>query len=172
VRTSAEDIWAPQVIVSTGYEGSANIPAWPGRDQFIRRLLHSSEYRNPGPYRGSKVLVSGAAKVWLSARTPPNVLLRAGPGGLPGDLLGVLLPRLLARIGDAVARFGRRMDIGDLTAYGLPVPDEGVFTRLRRVGVAPTIVDQEVVEAVRAGRIEVVRGVGSDPAAPGLRFIG
>ncbi len=151
-----------------------------------------------------------------------NVLLRAGPGGLPGDMLGVLLLRFPPRIGDTVARFGRGMDIGDLTAYGLPVPDEGVFTRMRRLGVAPTIVDNEAIEAVRAGRIEVVRGVdsldatgvrlaggsrvepdavicatgyrrgldrlvghvdvlaergvpralGSDPAAPGLRFIG
>lgn len=51
--------------------------------------------------------VGGAAQVWLSARTPPNILLRAGPGGLPGDMVGVLLLRLPPRIGDAVARFGR-----------------------------------------------------------------
>ena len=30
----------------------------------------------------------GATKVWLSARTPPNILMRTGPGGLPGDVIG------------------------------------------------------------------------------------
>jgi hypothetical protein len=28
--------------------------------------------------------VDGASKVWLSARTPPNILLRTGPGGVQG----------------------------------------------------------------------------------------
>lgn len=67
--------------------------------------------------------------------TPSNILVREGSGALPGDMLGLLL-RVPPRIGDAVARFGRRMDIGDLSEYGLPVPEEGVFSRLRRLGVA------------------------------------
>lgn len=63
------------------------------------------------------------------------------------------------------------MDIGELTAYGLPVPEEGVFSRMRRLGVAPTIVDREVIEAIRAGRIEVVRAVDSLDAT-GVRLDG
>jgi cation diffusion facilitator CzcD-associated flavoprotein CzcO len=107
-------------------------------------------------------LTEGAAsKVWLSARTPPNILLREGPGGFPGDMMGVALLHFPVRIGDAVARFGRRMDVGDLSEHGLPVPEEGVFSKLRRLGVAPAIVDKEVIEAVKAGRIEIVPGVDS-----------
>jgi hypothetical protein len=53
------------------------------------------------------------------------------------------------------------MDLGDLTEYGLPVPEEGLFARLYRLGVAPAIVDKEVIEAIKEGRIEVVRGVES-----------
>ncbi|HEX6229537.1 MAG TPA: hypothetical protein VFZ41_08785, partial [Solirubrobacterales bacterium] len=67
--------------------------------------------------------------------------------------------RFPPRFGDAVARFARRTDIGDLSEHGLPVPDEGVFTRLRKYGTAPSIVDPEMVEAIREGRIEVVPGV-------------
>jgi cation diffusion facilitator CzcD-associated flavoprotein CzcO len=176
-RTSGGNFDSPQMIVATGYENEPLIPDWEGRDGFEGRLLHAGDYRNPEPFKDSKVLVvgpgcsgmeiaydlaeGGAAKVWLSARTPPNILLRAGPGGLPGDMVGVALLRFPPRIGDAVARFGRRMDLGDLTEYGLPVPEEGVFTRLRRLGVAPSIVDKEVIEAIEAGRIEVVRGVDS-----------
>jgi cation diffusion facilitator CzcD-associated flavoprotein CzcO len=177
LETSAGEMAAPHVVIATGYEHDPLIPAWSGRDTFGGTLLHSSEYRNPEAFKGKAVLVvgagssgmeiahdvatGGASKVWLSARTPPNILLREGPGGLPGDMLGVALLRFPARVGDAVARFGRRMDVGDLTEYGLPVPEEGVFSRMHRLGVAPAIVDKEVIEAIKARQIEVVRGVES-----------
>ena len=50
------------------------------------------------------------------------------------------------------------MGVGDLTEYGLPVPDEGVFSRMDRLGLAPAIVDEEVIDAIKARRIEVVTG--------------
>jgi cation diffusion facilitator CzcD-associated flavoprotein CzcO len=175
--TSAGELRAPQVIAATGYEQEPIIPDWSGRDAFKGELLHSFHYRNPEPFEGRRVLVvgpgcsgmeiaydlaeGGASKVWLAARTPPNIVLRSGPGGLPGDMIAVALLHCPVRIGDAAARFGRRQDLGDLTEYGLPVPDEGVFTRLRRTGQAPAIVDEEVIEAIKAGRIEIVRGVAS-----------
>ena len=175
--TSDGELRAPQVIVATGYEQEPIVPDWPGRELFGGRLLHSREYRNPQPFAGERVLVvgpgcsgmeiaydlaeGGASKVWLSARTPPNIVLRTGPGGLPGDMVAVALLHLPVRIGDAVARFGRKQDLGDLTEYGLTVPEEGIFTRLHRTGQAPAIVDMEVIESIRARRIEVVPGVES-----------
>jgi deazaflavin-dependent oxidoreductase (nitroreductase family) len=177
LRTSAGDIRAPQVIVATGYDHTPLSPGWPGRERFAGRLMHSSEYKNAEPFRDRKVLVvgpgcsgmeiaydlaeGGAGKVWLSARTPPNILFREGPGGIPGDVIAVALLRFPVRFADAFARFGRKLDLGDLTQYGLPVPDEGVFSRMYRLGVAPAIVDTEVIEAIKDRRIEVVRGVES-----------
>jgi cation diffusion facilitator CzcD-associated flavoprotein CzcO len=180
VQTSAGEIRAPQVIVATGYEGSPWIPDWEGRERFGGEIVHSHDYRNPVPFDGKKVLVvgsgcsgmeisydlaeGGASKVWLSVRTPPNILLRQGPGPVPGDMIAVTLLHAPVRFADAFARFGRRMDVGDLTEYGLPIPDEGVFARLHRLGVAPAIVDKEVIDAIKERRIEVVRGVESlDP---------
>jgi cation diffusion facilitator CzcD-associated flavoprotein CzcO len=175
VRVGAYVIRAREVIVATGYENVPQIPDWPGR--FAGRLIHSSEYRNAEPFQGANVLVAGpgssgmeiafdlaqhgAGKVWLAARTPPNIFLREGPGGLPGDVIARAMMHVPVRLADAVARLGRRMDVGDLTEYGLPVPDEGVFARLRRLGVAPAIVDKEVIEAIKARRFEVVLGVES-----------
>lgn len=175
VRTAAGDVRTPEVVVATGYEHEPFTPSWGGRESYGGEVLHACEYRNATPFRGRRVLVvgpgcsgmeiaydlaeGGAGKVWLSARTPPNIILRAGPGGLPGDMLGVLLLRFPSRVGDTVARFARRQDIGDLAEQGLPVPDEGVFSRLRRTGQAPSVVDKELIEAIRAGRIEIVRGV-------------
>jgi glycine/D-amino acid oxidase-like deaminating enzyme len=175
LRTDAGEIRAPEVIVATGYEGSPLVPDWEGRDEFGGRLLHSSEYRNPEPFRGMKVLVvgpgcsgmeiahdlatGGAGTVWLSVRTPPNLMLRQGPGPVPGDLIGVVLLRFPTRFADGFARIGQRMDFGDLSEFGLPTPDEGVFARLERLGVAPSIVDKEVIDAIKEGKIEIVRGV-------------
>ena len=175
--TSAGDVKAPQVVVATGYEQEPIVPDWPGREAFSGELLHSGGYRNAQPFAGKRVLVvgpgcsgmeiaydlaeGGAGKVWLSARTPPNIVLRAGPGGLPGDMIAVALLHLPPRFGDAFARFGRKRDLGDLSAYGLPVPEEGIMSRLRRTGQAPAIVDREVIDSITAGRIEVVRGVDS-----------
>jgi hypothetical protein len=48
------------------------------------------------------------------------------------------LPR---RIADTLARFARRMSIGDLSEYGLPIPDERPIAPLHRLGVAPAIVE-------------------------------
>ena len=103
----------------------------------------------------------GARKVWLAVRTPPNIVLREGPGGLPGDMIAVVLLHLPARFGDAVSRFARKQDLGDLTEYGLPVPKEGLMTRFHRTGQAPAIVDMEVIESIKARRIEIVPGVES-----------
>ncbi len=177
IGNSAGEIRTAQVVVATGYESAPIIPEWTHSDSFEGRLLHACDYKNPGPFRGDRVLVvgpgctgmeiaydlaeGGASKVWLSARTPPNMMLRQGPGGIPGELVAAVFLRLPVRVGDAIARFGRRMDIGDLSEYGLTVPEEGVFSRLRRLGVAPAIVDHEVVAAIKERRFEIVRGVES-----------
>jgi cation diffusion facilitator CzcD-associated flavoprotein CzcO len=171
VATSAGDLRATDVVVATGHSNLPHVPAWPGRDRFAGLLLHAAEYRSPGAYRGRDVLVvgagstgaeiahdlldGGAARVRLAVRTPPNIMLRA-PVGAP---LAAALSRLPTPISDAVARFVRRRTVGDLTEYGLPTPAEGVFSRLRRLHVAPMIVDAEVLDAIRAGRIEIVAGV-------------
>ena len=113
---------------------------WAIGGDFGGRLLHASEYERPDPFEGDRVLVvgpgrsgmeiaaelagHGAAKVWLAVRTPPNIMLREGPGGLP-------------------------------------VPDEGVMSRLRRLGAAPSVVDRDVIDAITTGRVELVAAVES-----------
>jgi cation diffusion facilitator CzcD-associated flavoprotein CzcO len=177
LRTSTGDVAATQVIVATGFEHTPAIPEWPGRDRFTARLLHAAEYRNAEPFAGAAVLVvgpgcsgmeiaydlaeGGAGRVWLAVRTPPNIVLRRGPGGLPGDVAGIAMLRLPPRLADAHMKVIRRRVLGDLSEYGLPQPEVGLFTRLRRDGKAPAIVDEEVIEAIKARRIEIVAGVES-----------
>jgi cation diffusion facilitator CzcD-associated flavoprotein CzcO len=162
---------AAHVVVAGGYEHRPFIPAWPGRSAFAGEVIHASGYREPAPYAGRDVLVvgpgctgsevaydlveGGAARVRLAVRTPPNIIVRQAIGAP----LAVFFNRLPAAVGDAVMRFVRRRTIGDLTDVGLPMPEEGVFSRLRRLGVAPMIVDAEVIEAIRSRRIEIVAAV-------------
>ncbi|OBA99862.1 FAD-dependent oxidoreductase [Mycobacteriaceae bacterium 1482268.1] len=177
LQTSTGRIAAHQVVVATGQQHTPRIPAWPGSDDFSGELLHSSQYRNPEPYRGKKVLVVGAGssgmeiahdlatgdaeQVWLAVRTPPNIMLRSMPGGLPADWIALPLYRAPVRVADAIARAARRASLGDLSRVGLPIPDEGVFARDRRLGQSPTLVDMEVVDAIKDGSIEVVGAVES-----------
>jgi hypothetical protein len=65
------------------------------------------------------------------------------------------------RIGDAMTRFNRRQNVGDLSEYGLPVPEEGLFSRLRRFGQVPPILSEEVIESIKERRFEVVGAVES-----------
>ena len=174
LRTSAGDVRGDQVVVAAGYAHTPFIPEWPGRDRFRGTLIHAAKYRNADRFRGRDVLVvgagcsgaeiahelaaDGAARVRLAVRTPPNIILRNPIGPPLARALRTLLP---LHMGDAVLRFVRLREIGDLSEYGLPVPDEGVFSRLKRLGVAPTIVDPEVIESIKGRRIEIVPGVES-----------
>src|SRR6476646_990864 len=153
VRTSGADFTAEHVVVAAGYEHTPHIPDWPGRERFHGSLLHAADYRNPGPYRDRDVLVvgpgcsgmeiaydlaeGGAARVRLAVRTPPNLLRRSPAGPFFAKVLAKVPPER----GDAIANKVRLKEFGDLSAYGLPIPEEGVFSRLRRLGVAPAIVD-------------------------------
>ena len=76
-----------------------------------------------------------------------------------GPLLANLMRRLPPHKADALLRKARRRELGDLSEYGLPIPEEGVFSRLRRLEVAPAIVDKETLEAIKDGRIEMVAAV-------------
>ena len=103
------------------------------------------------------VIEGGAARVRLAVRTPPNILIRSP--------LGPLFARGMLKLGperaDRIMPLIRRLEVGDLTEYGLPVPEEGIFARLMRLGVAPAIVDKVVIKAIKERRIEIVAGVES-----------
>jgi cation diffusion facilitator CzcD-associated flavoprotein CzcO len=173
LRTSAGALATDHVIVAGGFDHTPFVPDWPGRESFPKPLLHAGEYRNPEPFAGSDVLVvgpgcsgmeiafdlaeGGARRVRLSARTAPNIL----PRSPIGPLLANVMRRLPPQRADALLKRARQRELGDLSEYGLPIPEEGVFSRLKRLEVAPAIVDQDIIEAIKGGRIEMVAAVDS-----------
>ncbi len=174
VETARGVLAAPAVVVATGQNRLPLLPRWPGQETFRGLLLHSSRYRSGAALRGRDVLVvgagnsgaeiavdlveQGAARVRLSVRRPPNVVQRRVAGLVPAQLVSIALRRLPLPVSDALARATALLTVGDLTRFGLPAPERGIYTQMVRDGQLP-ILDVGLVAALRAGRIEVVPAV-------------
>ena len=176
IETSNESIEARAVVVATGKQDKPVIPNWPGLESFAGELIHSAAYRKAGPYRGRRALVVGAGNsgmdialdlveggaelVWVSVHRPPHIMRREVLG-LPHDLFGVLSRRSPQRMADSSAKLLRRLTIGDLSEYGLPMPDDGPVARLEKDGKVPTVDPGEFVASVKARRIAIVSAVAT-----------
>lgn len=174
VRTTKGPVHADHVIVATGAFHSARVPSWAVDSPFAGSIVHSSDYRDASPYAGRRVLVvgagstglevahqlvtGGARSVQVAVRTPPTILLRTFHGR-PGDEGAPLLEVLPTRVADRMLSAISRRMVGDLSAYGLGRAATGPATRLRTEGVGPSVVDDEVVEAIRRGLIRIVPAV-------------
>jgi putative flavoprotein involved in K+ transport len=170
-----EQLSARAVIVATGYNGTPFIPDWPGRDHFVGELIHSSEYRNPAPFRDRDVLVvgagnsgaeiatdvaeGGASRARLSVRTPPQIVRRA-TAGIPAQLIGIAIRHLPPDWVDPISKTQRKLSIPDLARYGLPRPEDGIRSAFIATGTTP-ILDVGIVGAVRRQTVEIVAAVES-----------
>lgn len=159
-------VLASNLVVATGWCHTPVIPSWPGVSEFKGTLTHASAYRNATPFAGRKVLVvgcgntgtevaqqlsmGGAQTVWVSVRTPPNLI--------PKEFLRIPLHpvSLLARpfppaVLDVPTRLMQRYVFDDLTPYDLPKAPSGVHAANRR-GTYP-VIDSGFSRAVRSRRI-------------------
>jgi len=173
ITTAGAPIQAASVVIATGYNDEPILPGWTQADGTALPVVHSSSYRDPGPYRGQSVLVvgagnsgsdialdladGGARQVWLSALSAPGVVPRQALG-LPAQVAAIPLARAPRPLADAIAGLERRLFIGDLSARGLPAGGDGVFTRHALRSALP-ILDHGFARAVRAGRVAIVPAV-------------
>jgi putative flavoprotein involved in K+ transport len=171
--TSSGEILTPAVVLATGRYHTPIIPPWPGLAQFTGELVHSGDFRNAWPFQDCDVLVvgagnsaadiavqladNGARKTWLAVRTPPHLVRRA-LGPFPSDIFLELFARVPARITDPLIARLNRLLYGDLSVYGFHQPPLGLKATVEQTGRIPTLAD-ELVDAVQAGRIEVVAAV-------------
>jgi putative flavoprotein involved in K+ transport len=176
LTTSAGSLDAWAVVVAAGYNRIPIEPSWPGLDTFKGELVVGANYRTPKPYKGRNVLVvgagntgaeiavdlveGGAESVSLSVRTPPNITLR--DGAIPAPLAGIILRTLHVPVGtaDRIMGFGMRMDVGDLSEYGLPPAPRGVVTQMVRDDEIP-IIDVGLVPLIKERKVTVVPAVES-----------
>ncbi|MFE9845927.1 flavin-containing monooxygenase [Streptomyces goshikiensis] len=160
------------VVVATGFNHTPRLPDWPGRDTYTGALAHAAAYRDPKPYEGRDVLVvgagntgaeiavdlaeGGAARVRLAVRTAPHIVRRS-TAGWPAQRTGILVRRLPVRLVDRLGALTAKVSVPDLTAYGLPRPESGLYSRVRQ-GAIP-VQDVGLIAAVRAGTVEPVAAV-------------
>ncbi|MFF3020329.1 flavin-containing monooxygenase [Streptomyces sp. NPDC057939] len=165
---------AGAVVVATGFNHTPALPDWPGAGSYTGELLHAAAYREPKPYAGRDVLVvgvgntgaeiavdlaeGGASRVRLAVRTAPHVLRRS-TAGWPSQRTGILVRRLPVRLVDRLGAVVTRLSVPDLSAYGLPRPTTGLYSRVRE-GAIP-VQDVGLIDAVRGGRVEPVAAVVS-----------
>ncbi|MGW4727890.1 flavin-containing monooxygenase [Streptomyces shenzhenensis] len=170
--SGGRELTGSAVVVATGYNHTPHVPHWPGRDAYTGEFLHAGEYRNAQPYAGRDVLVvgvgntgaeiavdlveGGASRVRLSVRTVPHIVRRS-TAGWAAQYSAVLVRRLPVTLVDRLARPMARMSVPDLSAYGLPRPETGLYSRVT-AGAIP-VQDVGLIAAVRAGRVEVVAAV-------------
>lgn len=170
--TTGEELAGSTVVVATGYNHTPVPPGWPGVETFLGELVHASAYRNPEPYRGKDVLVvgagntgseiavdlteGGAARVRLAIRSAPHIVRRSNLGW-PAQGTGIVVRHLPVPVVDRVAAAVARVEVPDLSEFGLPRPTTGLYSRVRQ-GSVP-LQDVGLIAAVQARRVEPVAAV-------------
>ncbi|MCX5074047.1 NAD(P)/FAD-dependent oxidoreductase [Streptomyces sp. NBC_00513] len=170
--SGGRELAAGAVIVATGFNHTPRLPKWPGREAYGKELLHAADYRAAAPYADRDVLVvgvgntgaeiavdlaeGGAARVRLAVRTAPHIVRRS-TAGWPAQRTGILVRRLPVWLVDRLSALVARASVPDLSAYGLPRPATGLYSRVRQ-GAIP-IQDVGLIDAVRSGRVEPVAAV-------------
>ena len=169
---ASDSIAAPVVIVATGIAQAPYRPSWPGLETFSGVILHSSEYRNPQPYAGKRVLVVGFGNsggeialdladagidVALAVRGPVQVL--------PRDLLGfpilswaILYRRLPARLVDVMNAPILRLAVGDIEKLGLRRAAKGPRQMVDEDGRVP-LIDIGTLARIKDGSIKIRGGI-------------
>lgn len=181
LTTGSGPVRARSVVIACGAYHTPLLPDWAVTADFPGEVLHASAYRRPGSMAGRPVLVVGTgstgmeiahelagsgSQVWLSVRSPPNILMRE-LHGVPGDLPVPLMLRLPTRWVDRMMLSMQQRTVGDLAPYGLAAPQVGPMTRLKtRGGSGVAVIDPPVVASIRTGKVQVV------PAVVGLDYDG
>jgi putative flavoprotein involved in K+ transport len=170
IATNAGILPASDVVVATGLDRVGWIPDWIGRAGFAGPIMHVADLQHTTDLSGQHVLLAGAgnsgvdiaahlvdagvAKLWLSVRTPPNIV-PAEIHRVPLQAVALVARPLPERLRDATARLASRYAFGDLRRFGLPTPADGPYRRLRTTGVT-IAVDQGFVAGLKAGRVQPV----------------
>lgn len=174
LQSSSGAFHAPAVIVATGLNARPHLPDWPGVEGYTRDLLHACDYSEPKPFTGRDVLVVGVGasatdiavelanreggRVRLAVRTPPLIYRRNGATALMSQL--VKHGWVPAPLFDRLSLMLHALLYGDLSAYGLEAPREGMATSLAKRGHGATM-DRGLVAALKSRRLEVVAAVNA-----------
>jgi cation diffusion facilitator CzcD-associated flavoprotein CzcO len=161
-------ISAPVVVVATGIPYAPHRASWPGFETFRGPAFHSSEYRNPTPYAGKRVLVAGfgnsGGEIALdlgNAGIDVALAVRSAVQILPRDLLGfpilawaILYRCLPARLVDLINAPILRLAVGPIEKMGLRRAAKGPRQMVEEDGRVP-LIDIGTLDKIRDGSIKI-----------------
>jgi cation diffusion facilitator CzcD-associated flavoprotein CzcO len=181
-ETARGPVSAPVAVVATGMASAPYRPSWPGSETYRGVTVHSSEYRNPAPYLGKRVLVVGfgnsggeialdlaeaGVDVALAVRGPVQIL--------PRDLLGlpiltwaILYQHLPARLADTINAPILRLALGSFSKLGLRRAAKGPRQMVEEDGRVP-LIDVGTLSRIRDGSIKL-RGAIAGLTIAGVVF--
>lgn len=174
---------AEHVVIATGANHVPNRPTWDGESEFRGTIVHSRHYKNPEPFLGKKVLVVGMGNTGaeialdlaehdidttISVRSPVTVVPR-DVFGRPVQLTAKKLEKIPLGIGDWLGTMIRRIVIGDLRRYGVPLSKVHPAVQLRETGKTP-LIDIGTVDYIKSGKIKVVEDL-SRFVAEGVKLV-
>ena len=172
VELAHGSISAPVVVIATGIADAPYRPSWPGSELYQGSVVHSSEYRNPAPYAGKRVLVVGfghsggeIALDLANAGVDVTLAVRGPVQILPRDLLGfpilawaILYQRLPARLVDLINAPILRLAIGRIEKLGLRRAAKGPRQMVEEDGRVP-LIDVGTLDKIRDGSIRICGGI-------------
>jgi cation diffusion facilitator CzcD-associated flavoprotein CzcO len=180
-RAEASDEWsAPVIVIATGIARTPHRPAVPDAEAFAGAIIHSSDYRNPSPYLGKRVLVVGfgnsgaeialdlveaGVDVALSVRGPVQILPR-DLFGIPTIAWSIFYRPLPARLVDFINAPVIRMAVGPIAP--LRRSRKGPRQTVEEDGRAP-VFDIGTLARIRDGSIKV-HGAIDHLTANGVAF--
>jgi cation diffusion facilitator CzcD-associated flavoprotein CzcO len=163
---------APVVVVATGIADSPHRPSWPGLENYSGAIVHSSEYRNPVPFAGKRVLVVGfgnsggeIALDLANAGVDAMMAVRGPVQIIPRDLLGfpimswvILSRRWPARLVDVVNGPALRLAVGNFEKLGLRRATKGPRQMVEDDGRVP-LIDIGTLAKISDGSIKIRGGI-------------
>jgi thioredoxin reductase len=161
-----------RVVIATGYTRKPYAPAWPGREEYSGRVMHSSEYVNGAEWQGRRALVVGfgnsAGEIALDLfehGAKPALSVRGAVNAIPRDLFGipilgwgVVLRFLPMKVADLVSKPLLWASIGDIRDTGLKRLPYGPNEQVRKYGRIP-LLDIGTIRRLRQGEIQVHPGI-------------
>jgi cation diffusion facilitator CzcD-associated flavoprotein CzcO len=172
LRTANGTIAASVAVVATGIASAPYRPSWPGMEIFRGNVAHSSDYRNPAPYPGKRVLVVGfgnsggeialdlaeaGVDVALAVRGPVQILPR-DLLGLPIVTWAIIYRHLPPRLVDIVNAPVLRLALGSMEKLGLRRAAKGPLRMIKEDGRVP-LIDVGTLRKIRDGSIKIRPGI-------------
>ena len=170
--TAKGAITAPVVVVATGIADTPYRPSWPGAELYQGSVVHSTDYRNPTPYPGKRVLVVGygnsggeIALDLANAGIDVTLAVRGPVQIIPRDLLGlpiltwaVFYQYLPARLVDFINAPILRLAVGSFEKLGLRRAAKGPRQMIEEDGRVP-LIDVGTLAKIRDGSIRLSGGI-------------